>query len=117
VLAALPGETHGLGLQVAAFVAAVAGLQPHLLGTDLPVEEIASAVKTRRPAAVGVSISVSTGGAASHDRLVELRRAIPASIPILVGGAGARRSRPPGGCVILDDLEGMADWMRRLAAA
>ena len=117
VLAALPGETHGLGLQVAAFVAAVAGLQPHGLGTDTPVPEIVAAVKTRRPAAVGISISVSTGGAASRDRLAELRRAIPASIPILVGGAGARRSRPPGGCIILDDLDGMQDWMRRFALA
>ncbi|MGE5414294.1 MAG: MerR family transcriptional regulator [Syntrophomonadaceae bacterium] len=117
VLAAFSGETHGLGLQVAAFLAAVAGLQPHVLGTDTPLSEIVAAVKTRRPAAVGISISVSTGGAESRDRLAELRRAIPASIPVLVGGAGARRSRPPGGCVIADDLEGAYDWMRRLAAA
>ena len=117
VLAALPGETHGLGLQIAAFLAASARLQPHVLGTDTPVTEIAAAVRARRPAAVGISISVSTGGAASRDRLVELRRSVPASIPILVGGAGARRSRPPGGCVILDDLDGMQDWMRRIALA
>ncbi len=117
VLAAFPGETHGLGLQIAALLAAVARLQPHVLGTDTPVSEIVAAVRARRPAAVGISISVSTGGATSRDRLAELRRAVPAPIPILVGGAGARRSRPPGGCVILDDLGGMQDWMRRLALA
>ncbi len=115
VLATFSGETHGLGLQVAAFLAAVAGLEPHVVGTDTPPSEIVAAVKTRRPAAVGIGISVSTGGAESRDRLVELRRAIPPSIPILVGGAGARRSRPPGGCVILDDLEGAYEWMKRLA--
>ena len=117
LLAALPGETHGLGLQLVAYLAASAGVQPHLLGTDTPVSEIVAAVRARRPAAVGLSISVSTGGAASRERLEELRRAIPAAIPVLVGGGGARRSRPPGGCVILDDLDGAQDWMRRLAAA
>jgi methanogenic corrinoid protein MtbC1 len=117
VLAAFPGETHALGLQLVAYLAASAGVQPHVLGTDTPVAEIVGAVRARRPAAVGVSISVSTGGVSSRERLEELRRAVPAAIPILVGGAGARRSRPPGGCVIVDDLEGAQDWMRRLAAA
>ncbi len=113
-LAAFPGETHGLGLQMAAFLAAFAGVQPHLLGTDTPVPEIVAACKLRRCAAVGISISVSTGGAVSRDRLGELRRALPASVSILVGGTGARRSHPPGGCIIVDDLEGLYDRMRRL---
>ena len=116
VLAAFPGETHGLGLQMAAFAAAFAGLQPHVLGTDTPLGEIVAASRVRRPAAIGVSISVSTGGAASRDRLRELRRAVAPAVPILVGGMGGRRSHPPGGCIIVDDLEGMFAWMRRLAA-
>jgi MerR family transcriptional regulator, light-induced transcriptional regulator len=116
VLATFSGETHGLGLQMAAFLAATGGLQPHVLGADTPLSEIVAAVRARRPAAVGISISVSTGGASSRDRLAELRRAVPAAIPILVGGAGARRSRPPGGCVIVDELEAAQAWMRRLAA-
>jgi DNA-binding transcriptional MerR regulator/methylmalonyl-CoA mutase cobalamin-binding subunit len=117
LLATLPGETHGLGLQMASVLAAFAGLQPELLGTDTPVPEIVAAARTRRHAAVGVSVSISTGGAASRDRLVELRRGVPSALPILVGGAGARRSHPPGGCVIVDDLDGAHDWMRRLALA
>lgn len=117
LLAAFPGETHGLGLQMVAFVAAFAGLQPHVLGTDTPVSEIVAAFRARRPAAVGISISVSTAGPASRDRLEELRRALPASVPLLVGGLGARRSHPPGGCVIVDDLQGTHEWTRRLAAA
>jgi DNA-binding transcriptional MerR regulator/methylmalonyl-CoA mutase cobalamin-binding subunit len=114
-LATLPGETHGLGLQMVALLAAFAGLRPDLLGTDLPVPEIVAAIRTRRSAAVGISVSISTGGPASRDRLAELRGAVPARIPVLVGGDGARRSRPPGGCVIFDDLPGALDWMRRLA--
>ena len=116
-LAAFSGEEHGLGIQMAALIAAFAGLQPLVLGTDTPVEEIVAAFKAQRPAAIGVSISASTAGARSRDQLEALRRAIPAGIPILVGGMGARRSHPPGGCVIVDDLQGMSDWMRRLAVA
>ncbi len=114
-LAAMEGETHGLGLQMAALVVAVGGLEPHMLGIDTPVKEIAAAAKARRASAVGVSISVSTAGPASRDRLAALRRAVPAAIPILVGGQGARRSHPPGGCIIVEDLQGLFDWARRLA--
>jgi DNA-binding transcriptional MerR regulator len=116
LLAAFSGETHGLGLQMAAFVAAFSGLLPHVIGTDIPVAEIVAAHRALRPAAVGVSISVSTAGPSSRDQLAALRRAIPVSVPILVGGAGGRRSHPPGGCVIIDDLDATSGWMRRLAA-
>jgi DNA-binding transcriptional MerR regulator/methylmalonyl-CoA mutase cobalamin-binding subunit len=114
-LAAFSGEEHGLGIQMAALVAAFAGLQPHVLGTDTPVQEIVAAFKAQHSAAIGVSISASTAGPASRDQLEELRRAVSAKVVILVGGMGARRSHPPGGCVIVDDLQGMHDWMRRLA--
>ncbi len=113
-LATLAGETHGLGLQMAALIAAVAGLQPHVLGTDTPVAEIVAALKARRCASIGISISASTAGAASRDQLETLRRAVPSAVPILVGGQGARRSHPPGGCIIVDDLKGLYEWMRRL---
>jgi len=116
LLAALPGETHGLGLQMAAVVAAVSGIAPLILGTDTPVAEIAAAARARRCAAVGISVSISTGGPGSRDLLARLRAAVPAKTLLLVGGMGARRSRPPGGCVIVEDLESFADWMRRLSA-
>ncbi len=115
-LATLSGETHGLGLQMAALVAAVGGLEPHVLGTDTPVTEIAAAAKARRASGVGISISVSTAGPTSRDQLAALRRAVPARTPILVGGQGARRSHPPGGCIIVEDLQGLFDWARRMGA-
>lgn len=114
-LATLPGETHAIGLQMAALVAAVGGLQPHVLGADVPVAETAAAVRARRAAAVGLSVSVSTAGAASRDHIAALRRAVPPAIPVLVGGQGARRSHPPGGCVIVEDLPSLFDWARRLS--
>jgi methanogenic corrinoid protein MtbC1 len=117
LLAALDGETHGLGLQIAALAAACSGLQAHLLGTDTPVREILAAFRARRPAILGISVSVSTAGPRTRRRLEALRAGAPMSVPLLVGGAGARRSRPPGGCVIVEDLAATQEWMRRLAAA
>ena len=114
--ATLAGETHGLGLQMCALIAAVAGLPPHVLGTDLPVSETAAACRSRKSAALGISISISTGGPSSRDQLVELRRALAPATPILVGGLGARRSHPPGGCVILDGLDEFHLWARRFSA-
>ena len=115
-LATFSGETHALGLQMAALVAAVSGLQPHLLGPDLPVAEIASAVRSRRSAAVGVSVSVSTAGSTTRDHLAQLRRATSSALPILVGGGGARRSHPPGGSIVVEDFPSFFDWARRFAA-
>jgi hypothetical protein len=48
--------------------------------------------------------------------LRELRGAVAASVPIVVGGAGARRSHPPGGCVLMEELVSLHDWARRFAA-
>ncbi len=115
-LATLAGETHALGVQMAALVAAVAGLEPHLLGPDVPVAEVVAAAKARRSAAAGVSISISSAGTGSRDQLAVLRRSLPAAMPMLVGGKGARRSHPPGGCTIVEDLPAFYDWARRFAA-
>ena len=115
LLATLPDETHALGLQMAALVVALSGAAAVVLGADTPVSDIAAAARARRCAAVAISISISTGGPGSRDLLASLREALPASVALLVGGLGARRSHPPGGCVIVEDLDALADRVRRLA--
>jgi DNA-binding transcriptional MerR regulator/methylmalonyl-CoA mutase cobalamin-binding subunit len=114
LLATLPAEQHGLGLQMVALVTAVAGLCPHVLGTDIPVSEIAEAWVTRNAEAIGLSVSLSTGGAGVRRYLVELRDTIPMTVPIFVGGKGARRTYPPAGVAVVEDLRRIHDWMRTL---
>jgi methanogenic corrinoid protein MtbC1 len=114
LLATLPGETHALGLQMAALVVVLSGGSVVLLGADTPVADIAAAARARRCAAVAISISISTGGPESRDLLASLRGALPASVALLVGGLGARRCQPPGGCVIVEDFDALADRVRRL---
>jgi DNA-binding transcriptional MerR regulator/methylmalonyl-CoA mutase cobalamin-binding subunit len=116
ILATLPAEQHGLGLQMVALVTAVAGLRPHVLGTDIPVTEIAEAWVTRNAEAIGLSVSLSTGGAGVRRYLTELRDTIPMTVPIFVGGKGARRTYPPAGVAVVEDLRRVHDWMQMLRA-
>ena len=116
LLATLPGERHALGLQMVALVTAVAGLRPHVLGTDIPVSEIAEAWVTRNAEAIGISVSLSTGGAGVRRDLEQLRHTIPTTVPIFMGGRGARRTHPPPGVAVVEDLRRVHDWMLTLRA-
>jgi len=116
ILATLPGEQHRLGLQMVALVTAVAGLRPHVLGSDTPVSQIADAWVTRNADAIGISVSLSSASAAVRRHLSELRDIIPTTVPIFVGGRGARRTFPPPGVAVVEDLRKVHDWMRTLKA-
>ncbi len=116
LLATLPGEQHGLGLQMVALVTAVAGLHPQLLGTDIPVSAIADAWVLRNVDVIGISISLATGGPVARRYLVELRDTIPTSVPVLAGGKGVRRTHPPAGVLVIEGLQEAHDWMRVLGA-
>jgi MerR family transcriptional regulator, light-induced transcriptional regulator len=111
LLATLPGEQHGLGLQMVALVTAVAGLHPQLLGTDIPVSAIADAWVLRNVDIIGISISLATGGPVARRHLTELRNTIPITVPILVGGKGVRRTYPPPGLEVIEDLREVYDRM------
>lgn len=85
-----------------------------MLGTDTPVAEIAEAWVMRNSEAIGIGVSLSTGGACVRRHLSELRDTIPMTVPILVGGKGARRTYPPPGVAVVEDLRKVHDWMRTL---
>jgi methanogenic corrinoid protein MtbC1 len=116
IFATLPGELHGLGLQMATLAAAAAGLRPHVLGTATPVQEIADAWVVRNADAIGISISLSTGGPSARRQLARLRETIPMTVPILLGGRGARRAHPSPDFAIVEDLRQIADVARTLRA-
>jgi methylmalonyl-CoA mutase cobalamin-binding subunit len=98
LLATLPGERHGLPLQMAALVCAERGIRVRLLGPDVPAEEIALAAREARAGFVGVSVSLATGGVDADRALADLRARLPASVRFVAGGEGLRGPRrvPPG---------------------
>lgn len=90
LFATLPGEPHELGLLGAALHAHQAGAPVLYLGTGLPPQELARVAERLDAAAVAIG---STDPGQARDALADLRtldRALPAGVPVWVGGANAR---------------------------
>lgn len=89
VLATLPGELHGLGLEMVAVYLAARGAAPRLLGTDLPPEQIADAARALSAGVIGISLSAASDPRAAERQLRKLTRALPRQVSVWIGGAGA----------------------------
>jgi methanogenic corrinoid protein MtbC1 len=115
VCATLPGEVHGLGLQMAALILSVAGCRILYLGTEVPAADIASLARDIDSAAVALSVSLTTRGPATTRQIEGLRRALPDRIGLVVGGAGAPRER--AGLHTFQDFDTLHTWARQLAGS
>ena len=107
-LATLPGELHGLGLQMAALVFALADWRPLILGVDTPIGQIA-ALTQEVPVAVVALSCVEPQGSRSTTQVRALRRKLPRHLPLIVGGSGAP---DVAGTVTLPDLAALDRWLR-----
>ena len=113
VLATLAGEMHGLGLQMAALVCVRTGARPRILGVEAPHDEIVRAAAEIPADAVGISVSLSTGGVDTDRSLARLREMLPAHVRLVVGGRGARGARRgPRGIEYTLTLKEFAAWLR-----
>lgn len=114
VLATLPGETHGLGVQMAALVLAAAGLQVLSLGTEVPTPQIAQVCRDVRARALALSVSAATGGAVTAAKVKRLRQAVPRRVSIIVGGTGATEAG--AGVEVMQDLAALDARARAILA-
>lgn len=113
LLTTMSGEQHGMGVQMAALLAAVNGVRTRVLGTETPREEILDAVKETGAEAVAISVSLSTGGVETDRHLADLRRELPDEVTLLIGGRGARGvRRGPRGVEYVDGLAGFDAWLK-----
>jgi MerR family transcriptional regulator, light-induced transcriptional regulator len=109
-LATLPGELHGLGLQMVALVCSLAGWRPLVLGIDTPIPQI---ISLAREAPLGVvALSSVQPRPRSAAMIQTLRRGLPRRVPLLVGGRGAHRLPKLKGVEIISDLTGLEGWLR-----
>ena len=109
-LATLPGELHGLGLQMSAVVFAAAGWRALLIGVDTPVPQIVALARETSLAAVAVScVQPRTRG--STATLRSLREKLPSRVTLLLGGAGAPESGGRG-VEIFSNLTSLDLWVR-----
>jgi methanogenic corrinoid protein MtbC1 len=111
VLTTLPGELHGLGLEMAALVFALAGWRTLLLGVNTPLDEIAALAREVSLRAVAVSC-VKRVGAPGVELLRSLRRRLPRHVPLLIGGTGVPASLRIPGIHLFPDLTGLDRWLR-----
>lgn len=114
VFASLPGEAHGLGLQMAALLLASLGCRILYLGTEVPPAQIASLTKDINARAVAVSVSIANHGEPMNAQLELLRGLLPKRVSLLVGGEGAPGKRP--GLKVFSDLAALEAWGRSFVA-
>lgn len=114
LLSTLPGESHALGLHMAALLVVVAGCRVLSLGTETPIEQIAALARDTHARAVGISVSAATRADAPTS-VVALRRRLPGDTTLLVGGDGA----PPATRTIrrIADLLELDGWAREAVRA
>jgi len=110
VIASLPNELHGLGLQIAALAIVTAGRSVRVLGPHLPVEEIVQAAKALDASAVGLSVSIFAEPKETAREIAAVRERLPNGTGLWIGGAGSTTlgNILPDGVKItstLDDLD------------
>lgn len=89
LLATPMGEQHMMGSVLAAAAAAAEGWRVTYLGPDLPAGEIVAAATALQARVVGVSIVHPGERARILAELRMLRSRLPASVPLVAGGAAA----------------------------
>ena len=108
-VATLPGERHGLGLQMTALMFALAGWRVLVLGVETPPEQIVALAREASIAAVALSFVMPS----SDDAVIRsLRRKLPRDIQLLAGGAAASEKWRGRGVEVLPDLAALDNWLR-----
>jgi methanogenic corrinoid protein MtbC1 len=84
----LSGERHELGSLMLAVLASSFGARAIYLGPDLPVAEVGRLCGHAEIAAVAVSVVTSAEVIDAREQLREMRKLLPAGMPLWVGGQG-----------------------------
>jgi methylmalonyl-CoA mutase cobalamin-binding subunit len=82
-------QFHELGALLAAIMAELSDWQVTYLGTNLPAEEIAAAIKYTNACAVTLSISFASNDHVVAKELRRLKKLIDPNVAIIVGGRAA----------------------------
>jgi DNA-binding transcriptional MerR regulator/methylmalonyl-CoA mutase cobalamin-binding subunit len=119
LLATPAGEHHVMGSVLAAAAAAADGWRVTYLGPDLPAGEVAAAAVAVDARVVGVSVVYPRDRDLVLGELRTLRSRLPASVPLIAGGAGAvslAAELRGAGIQVVKDLAALRDALRSVLA-
>ncbi len=88
VFATPAGESHEFGIQAAAMLASMAGIEPVYLGANLPGKEIADTA--RKTAAQVVVLGITLPSMAVHAEVSAIAASMPKAAALWLGGAGSQ---------------------------
>jgi DNA-binding transcriptional MerR regulator/methylmalonyl-CoA mutase cobalamin-binding subunit len=111
-------QLHELGAMLAATTAAGNGWRVAYLGPNLPADELARAVGHAKASALAISIVYPTDDPDLNRELRELKRQLPASVSLVVGGSGSAAYESvlrEIGALHLPSLAAMRQWLRQRA--
>jgi DNA-binding transcriptional MerR regulator/methylmalonyl-CoA mutase cobalamin-binding subunit len=118
LLTTLPEEQHSLGLLMVEALLAAEGAQCVSLGTQTPVNDIALAATAHRAHVVALSFSAIFPVRVAGESLAALRRQLPSSSQVWVGGEMTRRlRRAVPGVRVVSELAGVLQALRDWRAA
>lgn len=108
------GEQHELGALLVAVLIAMRGRRAVFLGASLPATQIAEAARLSKASGVALSL-VSLPPDEAQRELARIRKAVPASIDVALGGRGSRAlQRVPSGIRVLPSLDELEAWLDEL---
>jgi methanogenic corrinoid protein MtbC1 len=86
-LAAVEGEQHVVGLEMAANLLRHGGFDVRFMGPDVPMQSLAQIVGRRRPHVVALTVTMRDSGLLLNLALDEIGRASPGT-GVVIGGSG-----------------------------
>lgn len=104
LLATVPHEPHTLGLLMAEAMLTLEGCVCVQLGAQVPLADIAAAMRAHRAEVLVLSFSALLPPAQVLDALAELRERLAASSEIWVGGSAPALSRAPRGVQVVREF-------------
>jgi MerR family transcriptional regulator, light-induced transcriptional regulator len=120
VFATISGERHELGILMYAALAASLMVRAYYLGPDLPPEEIANYARRVDASAVAISLVMRENFDTSLEQLRALRRTLPATVEMWIGGPAAGGVDPvrlPSGSTHIAETGEFEQRVAMLAAA
>jgi len=115
VLATLPNEPHGLGLEMVALYLATGGASPRVIGVSTPTEQIVRAAQAHQAAAVGLSVLQSSDLLVAASETRQLASQLPRSTALWLGGAGAASLSSIDGARIVASWDDLDNVLRALS--